>query len=125
MTAVPEAILGPKEKLQVLLAEYNSLRAEAINRGGTAYQLLGIGIAGVAALASIGIWLILPIFAILMGFVSWCVMSDVQNVNDRVCELEGKINANFGETLLVWQTRGGGVFGRLLRSLVGRAKISN
>lgn len=118
--------LGAKEKLQVLLSEYNSLRMEQVQRANSGYLIGGFIVTSVGILANVadfGIgYVISGIFVMTFLIFMFAVcFSDVQKANKRVLELEKLINDQFKEGLLVWQTHGGGIVGRFWRLIRGEA----
>ena len=101
-----------KEKIAILLAEYNTLRSEILAARVAATQALAIGIPVV--LASIGLGLhfapntlvvSLGVFAILFicFFVGWNEIN-THKFTAHVRGLETNINGRAGERLLTWET---------------------
>ncbi len=99
-----------KEKIQILLAEYSSLRMETVTRGNVIPQISMIGVASLALIftAIITVHLKLMLFVFLLGVVLLLmrfVHRDVIKAGDRLRQLETKINERAGEPLLEWETR--------------------
>lgn len=100
------------EKISVLLHEYNTLRAEIINKGNHLYQLFAL--CGILFIWIVGhpvdrrFWI--SIFAsltlLLVGW--WFIYRDVEKAAERLREIEKMINDLADEDLLVWETRWGG-----------------
>lgn len=113
--------VGQKEKIQILLAEYNSLRAEALSRGGTAYQILAIAAGALSWLLSqtpdIKFALICAVLSFALGFAAFVCILDVRNACSRTRELEAEINKRAGQKLLLWESERGGMLGRMLKLL--------
>ena len=105
--------LSEKDKIQILLQEYNTLRSELVANTGKAMQM--------AALLGVVLTLILsrPIdkrfwVAASVGLVGLIglgsvIVRDIRRLARRVIELEKDINRRAGEELLVWESRWGGV----------------
>jgi len=108
-----EEALGDKERIQILLAEYNSLRGEINARVSNAYQVSAITAGAIAwflqqpigpkALAGAGIGVI----GILIS--AWFIFRDCFKAGLRVQQLETEINRRAGEKLLVWENELGGL----------------
>jgi hypothetical protein len=104
-----------KQEIQILLAEYNTLRAEIIQRGSWQIQMWSV--AGTVTVALLGfavaygaIWqsILLLLFAI--GLFAGGILyndQDIRFIAARVRELELEINTLAGRELLVWEGRGG------------------
>jgi O-antigen ligase len=123
-----ENAIGEKERVQILLAEYSSLRAEILARTTSVYQ-----VAAISALAAI--WLLQQPFGkrLLVGGIlavvglsicAWVLARDSMRAALRVQELETEINRRAGEHLLVWDNEWGGMTtplwgSRIIRSILG------
>ena len=127
-----DATIGDKEKVQILLAEYSSLRGEINSRISSAYTVVSIAAGFIAWMLTqrqydIRFWI--GAFTVLLGatLCGWFVGRDCVNAGRRVQELENEINMRAGETLLIWENEKGGLaagywqFG-LMRKLVRRKK---
>ena len=109
--ADPQPNLSRMEEIQILLAEYNTLRTELLQRNTTAFQALGV--AGTAFIAVIvftftqSIWGGLILLVILPTLI-WIVLRmfdfDTRNAAVRIAELEAAINDKAGSKLLAWET---------------------
>ena len=105
--------LGEKEKIQIRLAEYNTLRAEIIARTTNAYQVWGL-------IAVVVIWILqqpvgstlaigVTLAVVGLSFGLWSLTRDVIRAGIRVQEIEREINDRAGEKLLVWENERGGL----------------
>jgi hypothetical protein len=120
MTAVTQKEFTEKDKIQILLHEYDTLRQEILTRTRTGHQILAVA-------AVLFIWIITQImtgnpsfwfWTILVGFLAasvaavsvaaWFTMRDIGKAAKRIRELESDINSRAGEDLLIWETRWGG-----------------
>jgi hypothetical protein len=104
---------GQKEKIQILLAEYASLRSEINARISSGYTVTGIGTALVVFVIQqpIGAAFWIGLFMVIVG-VMYCarmVGYDATNAAKRVREIELDVNKRVGEKLLVWETERGGL----------------
>lgn len=112
--------LSEKDKIQILLQEYGTLRSELVSNGNRQFQI--------AALAGVLFTLTLsrPIerrfwIATLIGVIALCyfgvaMIRDIRRLARRVSELEAEINRRAGEELLIWKSRwGAGVTGFVFR----------
>lgn len=113
--------IGEREKLQVLLAEYASLRSESNARISSSYVV-------VSAIALVIVWLsqqpvsLFWSIAFLVGLVGFAYCArvltfDTLNAAVRVRELEQEINRRVGERLLVWESERGGLNSGYWRAL--------
>jgi hypothetical protein len=115
--------IGEKERVQILLAEYTSLRSEINARMTSVYTVASFT-------AGIVIWLLqqqagslylgLAAAGIGLTLCAWALMRDLVRTALRVREIEAEVNRRAGERLLVWETEWGGQTsslwgGRLLR----------
>jgi hypothetical protein len=112
MTVEPSEI-GQKEKIQILLAEYASLRSEINARISSSYTVTGIGTALVIFVIQqpLGPAFWIGLFMIVVG-VMYCgrlLGYDATNAARRVRQIELDINNRVGERLLVWETERGGL----------------
>lgn len=126
MTDATQEVLNAKDKVQVLLHEYDTLRTEIIHRTNHMYQLLGIGSAILAWLASRPVdarfWILLVLSLGAISLFSWFMHRDISKAAERLRQLEQDVNRRAGEELLVWERRwGGAVTGNLGR---GRPRLA-
>jgi hypothetical protein len=111
--------IGEKERLQVLLTEYTSLRSEINVRMSSVYQVAWITAAVTIYLLQQeedgGIPLILGFVAGLIGLLicAWTLARDLVRAALRVKQIEFEVNRRAGEQLLVWETEWGGQTSRL------------
>ncbi|MGC2778219.1 MAG: hypothetical protein WA418_21540 [Bradyrhizobium sp.] len=118
-----------KLKITILLAEYNTLRSEAIARGGHFYQTIAIGGTALSLIVSasaswltnaekmshvysqVSIALIVTAVAIagvVLGVLLWLIQRDLKKCAERIQELEIDVNERAGEDLLIWENLWGG-----------------
>ena len=107
-----------RQKITILLAEYNTLRAEVMAARSAFHQAIRIGITVLIALVGFAlskgiashywvIWLIASAVALLLlSLVYW---NDVNTFKftARLRELEAEINRRAGERLLIWESEMG------------------
>ena len=122
MADIVEDKFGSKEKVQILLAEYNTLRAEIISRISSTYGAVGILIALVTFVLQqpVGINFYTGLFIAIVGA---CVCGrflahDCFSAARRVRELEVAINELAGEKLLLWESERGGFYARKWREVL-------
>ncbi|MGJ4973415.1 hypothetical protein ACQR1N_30910 [Bradyrhizobium sp. HKCCYLRH1073] len=105
--------LGAKERIQILLAEYNSMRAQIIARGTAIIQILTIGVAAIGAIAA---WLSQqPYFAAVVVLLTSIGITVISRLTFRYLDeeaahvraLEKRINVLVGEELLTWELNHG------------------
>jgi hypothetical protein len=110
----PSTLIGPKDRVFVLMQEYNSLRTEMIHRHNNIYQLYAVaGGLFVWLLSSrtmsmrylIGLGVSIVAFVLIL---LWSLFLDMFNAAKRVKEIEAKVNELVGEKLLVWEKEWGG-----------------
>ncbi len=115
--------IAPFEKIQILLAEYATLRDEVLQRDSSLNQFIVIGGATVVAIvAAVGTMAAYKISALWLGvsfvgllgtdallvFVGFKMVEfDVLRIAERLLELESAINELAGEQLLAWETTRG------------------
>jgi hypothetical protein len=97
------------EKVQVLIAEWNSIRAEIVARTTIGFQIVGIGFTGIGIVLLqqnlIVKFICLTIGVGILAFGSWFTVRDLFKMHGRVKALEANINVRCGETLMEWETR--------------------
>jgi hypothetical protein len=109
-----ETGIGEREKIQILLSEYSSLRSE-INSGiSSSYQVVSIGtflMAWLLQQQEIGprFWIGVCIIVVGASYCGRLLAYDVVNAATRVQELESEINRRAGEKLLLWENERGGL----------------
>ena len=120
-----------KDKIQILLAEYASLRSELNARITSMYVVAGWTTVAIIWLLqqeyTKSFWLGLTIWAIGTVYSARILVHDMANAGRRAREIENEINRRAEEKLLLWENELGGLTSsywlRLLSS--GRfAKIS-
>jgi hypothetical protein len=106
--------MDTQARIQILLAEYTTLRTEATHRTNNLFQLVAVA-AGMVAWAtsrderSLPFWIILSVSVAVVMFCIWCIERDIYFAGKRMCELEKDINALATEVLLRWETSCGGL----------------
>lgn len=130
---MPGQDLPAKERIHILLQEYNTLRTELIHRGNNMYQLVAIaaGILGCLVVSrdkldSASWWIVIALAIGTIGLLSWCMHRDIEKAAERIRQLESAINTLANEKLLVWENEWGGAvtgyFGRARpKGMKGRA----
>jgi hypothetical protein len=104
-------LLSQKDKIHILLQEYNTLRAELVLNGNKTFQLLSLGGALFVLIISrppdARFWTALVAALVGVSYFSFVVMRDMRRLAKRVRELEDDINRRAGEELLIWESRWG------------------
>jgi hypothetical protein len=98
--------LSRMEQIQILMAEYNTLRTEILQAGSTTVAI-GVIVAAYSPFFGATLLLVLP----LIIFLAWRVVDfDTKRNAIRLRELEAVINRLAGSRLLAWETDHGGVW---------------
>lgn len=126
--------LTQKDRIQILLSEYSTLRSEILSRTGYGFNLAAIGAALITWLVtglsqqpwgsrSWRFWTVIGAMVIAFLIMTWANVRDLKRAAFRVKELEHEINSRAGEHLLTWETLAG-VMTRmgLIRSFFSRVK---
>lgn len=101
--------MDEKDKVQILLKEYDSLRAEILQRIGHRFAFLSlIGAVGVYAFftatdLSVYQIVVLMISALALFGVWWQLGNLIARCSKRIAEIEKAINSVAGEPLLRWE----------------------
>jgi hypothetical protein len=105
-----------RDQIQILLAEYNTLRAEIIQKGIAQIQMLTV--TGTAVVAILGFAIVynaiyagailLIVALILMSFGILYNHQDIGIIATHVRKLEARINNLIGHELLSWEGKSGG-----------------
>lgn len=110
----PQKPLSRMEEVQILLAEYNTLRTELLQRNTTAHQALGVGGTALIAISAYVLTqkllaglLLLAILVVLVWIVLRMFDFDSRQAAERIKELERAINERAGAKLLAWETNSG------------------
>jgi hypothetical protein len=110
--------MDENQKISILIAEYNTLRAEVLAARSYVAQAFGItagvamGILGFAFSANLSVpkWAVFAVGAVavtyLVGTVVWNDIN-TRKFTKRIRALEADINTRSGETLLRWETDSG------------------
>jgi hypothetical protein len=123
--------LDEKEKTNILLSEYNSLRTEVNERISNAFQVAAISVTGLALCFQIQMADSTRVNALLIvgigaAFLLWIIFHNFLNAGLRVQELERDINKRASEKLLIWENERGGlaIKGWQLRILVSLLNLN-
>jgi hypothetical protein len=108
-----EKPFSEKDKVMILLHEYDKLCQEIHNRTSSGFQLLAVGAVVFVWIISQQrldghLWSVIVVSAIILSCGTWMVFRDIKKAATRLRELEKDINRRAGEELLVWETRWGG-----------------
>jgi hypothetical protein len=130
MAEINEKTLDSKDKIQILLKEYDTLRAEIIARTNHGFQLTGLGGAVLMWLVSrpddARFWVLVATFLMVFGYMGWITFRDISKAAGRIRQIEAKVNKLAGDELLEWETLwGGAVAGYLMSSRPLPAKSSD
>jgi hypothetical protein len=105
--------VSDKDKIQILLQEYNTLRSELVSNGSKQFQL--VALAGVLVSLILGrpiekgLWVATLVGVGALFCLGVMVIRHTRRLVRRVIELETEINRRAGEELLVWESRWGAV----------------
>jgi hypothetical protein len=122
MTQPTRELLTNKDKIQILLHEYGTLRMEIIHRTNNLYQLLAVGGALFVWLMGHAVdrrfWISLSVGLPLLCLGFSVIRRYINKTARRLREIEKTVNSLAGLELLVWETLwAGGVTGYFARSL--------
>ena len=101
--------MDEKDKVQILLKEYDTLRAEILQRIGHRFGCLGLmGAVGVYAFfmpKDLGVYqiIVLTISILVLLVVRWQLGNLIARCANRNAEIEEIVNKIAGETLLRWE----------------------
>jgi hypothetical protein len=106
--------LTQKDRIQILLAEYNALRNEIVARTGYGFQTAAAALVGVTFLFNSKFndqpWYFWPAVlgvAICIGLAIFVNTRDLKRAASRLIEIEHEVNSRAGEHLLIWEKLGG------------------
>ena len=105
--------LSQKDKIQILLQEYSTLRSELIFNQNKQFQL--VALAGVVISLTLSrpidrlFWIAISVGVAALFSLGLMVIRNTRRLVRRVIELETEINRRAGEELLVWESRWGAV----------------
>jgi hypothetical protein len=104
-------MLTQKDKIQILLQEYSTLRSELVSNGNRLFQVVALGGALFTWLASRQLdkrfWIAIVMALVGFSCIGFVLIRDTKRAARRVRELEIDINSRAGEELLVWERRWG------------------
>src|SRR3954454_23500162 len=99
--------LEQKDKIEILLHEYDSLRDEIMQRSNQMFQLIAIGSAALTWLLSQAIdakALTFTVFsAAVVAVLGWMMRRDINKSASRLRGIEREANERAGEELLRWE----------------------
>ncbi len=106
--------LTQKDRIQILLAEYASLRSEILARTSYGFQLMAISsialtwmvVQSSGSLSNL-FWIVLTVIGIVFCMSIFVNIRDLKKAAHRVKELEHEINSRAGEHLLIWESLSG------------------
>lgn len=120
-------ILSAKEQIEILLKEYDTLRAEIIARTTGGYQVISIGAVlftalltvvatrthpagevGTKLLRSTLFWVALGALVVFAGVSMSFTYRDINLIAGRIQQIEQKVNRLAGVDLLEWESKWGG-----------------
>lgn len=106
--------LTQKDRIQILLSEYATLRAELIARTGYGFQAAIVAFGLITWLSQQDavktpgwVWVAAPFVAIAIGIAIFVNVRDLTRAAKRVAEIEQEVNSRAGEHILIWETLGG------------------
>jgi hypothetical protein len=111
MNEIPE-LFTEKDKVQILLHEYDSLRLESQNRTSNGFQLVAIAGAlfvwlATTSIADYRLWIGMVVTFGMIVVSNRFIYRDIRKAATRLREIERDINSRVGEDLLVWESRYG------------------
>ena len=101
---------GQGGEIEVILHEYDSLRAEIVSRTDSRFQLIGflglaatlLGITGLSASARV----ILIVAALIVFIGIWVYFGlYIKRCAERLREIEDEVNGKLGRPVLVWESK--------------------
>ena len=93
-----------KDRITVLLAEYNTLRAEVLAARAAVAQAIGIGAPVTAALLPTGYYSVAATVFIIVALIAFWNDQNTRAFTCRLRSLENSINEIAGQRLLLWET---------------------
>jgi hypothetical protein len=108
--AQTHAECAQKDKITILLSEYNTLRSELVARTGFGFQIGAVGVVLITwllhELKDNAHWYLLVIFVCIPIVILYIKVNkrDIWRLARRLKELEYEINSRAREYLLVWET---------------------
>jgi hypothetical protein len=106
--------LTQNDRIQILLAELASIRAEIVSRTGHGFQLTMIATAIVTWVLKEAtpkspwyLWGGVVVLIVIFGIGAFVNVRDLKRAANRAKDLEHEINSRAGEHLLIWETTSG------------------
>lgn len=96
--------MEPKDRVTILLAEYNTLRAEVLAARAAVVQAIGIGAPVSVGLLAGGYYSLSLIVLVVVVLSSIWNDQNTRAFTARLRDLEKAINERAGERLLLWET---------------------
>ncbi len=119
-----------KDRIDILLKEYDTLRAEILNRTNNLFTLMAIGGGVLTLLLSfkneLRLWLpLLLIFGLIFGFIAWVNDRNIRRIARRLMQIEYQVNQIAGgdTPLLEWETHWGAAARGIFRKDPPTAKL--
>jgi len=101
--------IGEKEKITILLHEYDTLRQEIVNRMNNGFQTVVVGAAlfvwAIKAELDCRFWIGASLALLTLAIAAWVTSRNIRQAAKRIREIEADVNSRAGERLLVWQAR--------------------
>ena len=115
-----------KERLQIIIAEYSSLRLEKINRINIGYQMVAVFIGSIGLFVAERIDTMsisaIVMVTVLLGLAIWKVLVGVLNLATRIKNIEEILNQLSGMKLMEWESEWGSASHGLMKVLVPVSK---
>lgn len=122
-----EEEIGQREKLQILLAEYTSLRSEINSRISSTYSAVAVLILLIVFVLqqNVGFKFYIGLFIAVVGtgICGRILAYDTFSAARRVQEIEAEVNRRAKEKLLIWETERGGLNAVRWRSATFASRI--
>ena len=115
-----------KDKIDIMLNEYNSLRTEILSRGNITVQVSTASAAFLTWLLTreLNVWayFVIPVFIFSILILYWWTWHDCLFTSRRLIEIEHEINKRAGEELLAWESEWGGIPSGFFRNLTKKGR---
>jgi hypothetical protein len=97
--------MNEDQKIEILLREYDALRADIANRNNNTFEVFAAAIGLVIGALVYRAWLLLGIVIILIGPALYFLWRDLRENATRLLQIEDDVNRRAGERLLRWDTQ--------------------